>query len=164
MEMILGGIAGALGSLGFFGGIALLVWAGNKGEAEKKKLQHERELKQREIEHTERLKALELGQPLPDAEVARAQAERSRFRAAGLVAVLVPLAMGGAAVGSTPIILNHSWEGNFQGVLYAVWGVCGLVSLATVTNCISVLNRRDKRQPEAEKSARGSDRFQDKPP
>ena len=72
MEILWGGIAGALGSLGFFGGIALLVWAGNKGEAEKKKLQHERELKQREMEHTERLKALELGQTLPDAEVAQA--------------------------------------------------------------------------------------------
>jgi hypothetical protein len=164
MEVILGGIAAALGSLGFFGGIALLVWAGNKGEAEKKKLQHEQDLKQREMEHAERLKALELGQTLPDGEVARAHAERSRFRAAGLVAVLVPLAMGGAAVGSTPIILNHSWEGSFQGVLYAVWGVCGLVSLVTVVNCISVLNRREKKPADTDRSARSSDRFQDKPP
>ena len=33
MEVFVGGIAAALGSLGFFGGIALLIWAGNKGEA-----------------------------------------------------------------------------------------------------------------------------------
>jgi hypothetical protein len=164
MEMILGGIAGALGSLGFFGGIALLVWASNKGEAEKKKLQHERELKQREMEHAERLKALELGQPLPDGEVARAQAERSRFRAAGLVAVLVPLAMGGAGVATTAIILGQWMTQVGSGVLYTVWGVCGLVSVVTVGNCISVLNRRDKKPADADRAARSSDRFQDRPP
>src|SRR5262249_25707540 len=92
------------------------------------------------------------------------QAERARFWAAGLIAVFVPLAMGGAAVGSTPIILNHSWEGSFPAVLYAVWGICGLVSLATVANCIGVLNRRDKKPADTDRAARGSDRFQDKPP
>jgi hypothetical protein len=164
MDLTAPAFAGALGIFAFFGGIALLVWVSQKGEAEKKKLEHERELQKRQLEHAERLKALEVGQPLPDADVARAQADQSRFRAAGLVAVLVPLAMAGAAIGSTPIILNHSWEGSFQGVLYAVWGVCGLVSLVTVTNCISVLNRRDKKPADVDRSARSSDRFQDKPP
>jgi hypothetical protein len=165
MEIFWSGLATALGSLGFFGGIALLIWAGNKGEAEKKRLEHERELKQREMVHAERLKALELGQTLPDAEVARAQAERARYRAAGAIAVLVPLFLGGAGVGTTPILLNHTWgEAHLNGVLYTVWGVCGLVSLVTVTNCIGVLNRRDKRAAEADRVARSSDRFQDKPP
>src|SRR5262249_41703308 len=99
---------GALATFGFFGGLALLVWVSHKGKGEKKRLKHERELQQRQMEHAERLKALELGLPLPDAEVARANADRSRYWAAGLVGVLVPLFMTGAAAGTTAIILEQT--------------------------------------------------------
>ena len=92
--------------------------------------------------HAERMKALELGQ-LPD--VLRASAEMSRTRAAATVGVLVPLMMAGAAAGGTALVLAQNglrWE---LTALCVIWGVCGVVSLVTVTCSLGALRRRSPR-------------------
>src|SRR5262245_60712233 len=76
----------ATGILALFGGIAVLMvidsWCKGRDKARA---------------HAERLKALEVGQPLPDAEVAQAHADATRAWAAGLTATFVSLGLGGIA-------------------------------------------------------------------
>jgi hypothetical protein len=127
-------------------------------DARKEKLAHRERLQEhkyahkerlRNLEHTERLRALELGHPLPDrGDVAKAQ---SVFRAAGAIAILVPLALVCAAGGVSVWILHvtSSSEVSFFGVdsdlrtaLFAiVWGVCGLVMLFTIAASLRVVRR-----------------------
>ena len=66
-NLMWGGLSAAAILLALFGGIALLMLIDGRGKA-----------RDRELTHAERLRALELGQPLPDAEVARAHSEASR--------------------------------------------------------------------------------------
>jgi hypothetical protein len=92
--------------------------------------------------HVERLKALELGQPLSDVEIAKAQAENSRAWAAGTVGLLVVPGVLIVALIATVTLL--SWQSYMLGsespsfdlrnvppILYAIWGICGLVSMIT---------------------------------
>src|SRR5215472_1523088 len=105
MDVALGGFAGALGLFALFAGIALLVWVSNKGESEKRKLNHEAELQQRQLAHAERLKALEAGFPLPDADLALASTDRIRAGVAGAIGIVVPVVTVGGAVAGTALVL-----------------------------------------------------------
>jgi hypothetical protein len=126
------GFASALGVLAFFGGIALIVLVSGKGEVQK-----------RQLEHAERMKALELGRPLPDADIAWAGADRGRAVAAGFIGTLVPLVLIGSALGGTAIVFTYTVDSTWRVVLAAIiWGVCGLVSLVTVVTALGVLARR----------------------
>jgi hypothetical protein len=132
MELV--GLASALGVLAFFGGIALCIWASSKAEIQK-----------RQLEHAERMKALELGRPLPDAEIAWAGADRSRATAAGTIGTLVPLGLIGAALGGTAITFSFTYDATWRGILAAIiWGVCGLVSLVTAGTALGVLGRQGR--------------------
>src|SRR3954451_14060256 len=91
-----GGLSAALALLVMFGGIALMMLIDSRGKA-----------KERELAHTERMRALELGQPLPDADVARARSDASRAWARGLSAATASLGMAGAAVGATALLLGR---------------------------------------------------------
>lgn len=128
-------LGGTLSGLVFFGGIGFLVWLDYRGKA-----------KQRAIEHIERMKSLEVGLPLPDAEVANAEADRSRSRAAGTIGFAVPFVMSGAALAATLIMINYSYEPVIERLmlplLCTIWGVCGLVSLVVPVVCASALFRR----------------------
>src|SRR5262245_5907571 len=97
MDLISVGIATGLGLLGLFAGIALLVWVNARAEARK-----------RQLEHEERMKALEHGQHLPDAEVARAETDKYRATAAGVIGTFVPLTMAGAAVYGTMLVFENA--------------------------------------------------------
>src|SRR5690348_10810052 len=70
------------------------------------------ERKRMELEHAERMRALELGQPLADAgEVARA---RSMVRAAATIGTLVPLALAGALISISILILLQWHDSRIQ--------------------------------------------------
>jgi hypothetical protein len=147
MDLVSGGFAAGFGTLAFFGGIALLMWVSYKGEAQK-----------REYEHAERMKALELGQTLPDADIARANADGSRARAAGTIGTLVPLATVAAAIGATALVVLNSQEyfSSRVPMLGIIWGVSGLVSVVTVVCSVSVLHRRGSRSHPSEGTATGN--------
>src|SRR5262245_1662482 len=93
-QAFLTGFSPAAIILAFFGGIALLVWVGYTCEQKKQ-----------ELHHAERLKALEMGHPLPDAEVARVGAESNRVITIGAVCATVPPLVMGTAVLGTMLVL-----------------------------------------------------------
>jgi hypothetical protein len=132
MEIVWGTVAGFAGMLGFFGGIGLLVWLDKRGKA------HERELI-----HKERIKALEEGRTLPDAEEAHAWAAASRAWAAGMTASAIVLGLGGIAVGATALVFQHATPGQQLPMVAIVWGVCGVVSLVVAVVSLSLLFRRE---------------------
>jgi hypothetical protein len=121
MNEILVALAPAAGLLAFFGGIALCMWVESLAKA-----------KVREQEHSERTRALEMGQPLPDADVAKA-------RAAGTVGTLVPLIMVGGAVGATFLVLNWTNPVWHVPLLGTIWIVSGVVCLVTVVASLRTL-------------------------
>ena len=112
-EMILL-LANLLGLTLFIGGIALCVRFDQQGKT-----------RRRELEHVERMRAIELGQPPDDAEIARCQA-------LGAIGVGVSIASFSAAtLGScfAFVIQEPLWR--FL-VLAVVWPVCGLIPLVAL--------------------------------
>jgi hypothetical protein len=134
-------------------GTAAIILASCAGAALLKWVDMKRTAEDRQFAHAERLKALELGQALPDAEVARLKAE-SEFlqasldatgnRTAGAVAasILVPLIMAGSAVGGTALVLLFAEARLHLPLVCTIWGVSGLVSLVTVATAAAVLRRQ----------------------
>jgi len=107
-------VANVLGVAVFFGGIALCVRFDQQGKT-----------RRRELEHAERMRAIELGRPLDDAAVAR-------YQALGAVGVVVPIVgLSAAAIGSCFALLFKEPEWRF-GSLAVIWVVCGAVCLAVV--------------------------------
>jgi hypothetical protein len=108
------------------------------------------QFQKQEQAHRERMKALEQGVL---AEVLRAQGDMTRARAAGAVGVLVPVVLAAAAAAGTGLVLSWAdaiWR---VTVLCVIWGVCGVVSLVTVTTSLDVLRRGSRGRPRATPSA-----------
>jgi hypothetical protein len=152
MDLQESALATAAGVLAFFGGIGLLMWIDQRGKA-----------RQRELEHTERMKALELGHTLPDAEVARAQADGSRTTAAALVATFVSLILMAAASGATALVLYLADPRYQLALLCTIWGVCGLSTFIIVLECLHVMRRRGDRGSKEEPQEEDEDETE-KPP
>jgi hypothetical protein len=130
-SFIVSGIFGLAGMLAFFGGIALLMWIDQRGKATQRQLQHE-----------ERLRSLELGRELPDAAVARAEASSSRAWAAAVVGFLVPPIVLGAGVGASALVLMIASEYIHLPVLCIIWGVCGLIALVAVVSSLGAMKQQ----------------------
>jgi hypothetical protein len=113
---------------------------------------HERTKKR--MEHEERMKALELGQQLPDVALARTGLAASQTRAAGAIGVLVPLVMAGAAVGGMFLIFEQGYVAFQFPLLCTIWGTSGVVSLVAVATSLGVIG--SMRAPAAEGKARTS--------
>ncbi len=106
--------ANVLGVATFFGGIALCVRFDQQGKT-----------RRRELEHAERMRAIELGRPLDDAVVAR-------YQALGAVGVAVPIAcLSAAVIVSCFAMMFKEPEWKF-GAMAVVWMVCGAVCLAVL--------------------------------
>ncbi len=87
-----------------------------------------------EIQHTEHMRALEAGQPLPPFDV--------RSRAAGRTAALVPMVVVCAAGTVTCfLVVYNKPELNLFAVTVTVWAVAGIVSLAAITGGVALLGR-----------------------
>ena len=105
-------LGNVLGATVFFGCIALCV-----------RFDQQRKTRRRELEHSERMRAIELGRPLDHAGVAR-------YQALGAVGVAVPIAsLSAAAIGSCFALLFKEPEWRF-GAVAVIWVVCGAVCLA----------------------------------
>lgn len=98
--------ANALGGGAVFAGIAVLVWLDQRGKTQRRRL-----------EHVERLKAIEAGVSLPDAEVARCQA----LGAVGVAAVIS--SMSAAIIGTLCVVLTPGDWGR-EVALVIIWLTC----------------------------------------
>jgi hypothetical protein len=153
METALGVFGGAFGLFALFGGLALIIWVASTADLKKKQMQQEQDMKEREFQHAERLKALERGVRLPDADLASARAEATRAVAAGLVGGVVPLAMAGTAVGATAIILALAEPHLHLPLICTVWGINGGVSMVALSLSLGALRRRPPRPADWDRPA-----------
>lgn len=85
-----------------------------------------------EMQHQEHLKALDVGQLLPQVD--------ERSRAAGQTAVLVPSVVVCASATVTCFLVVSRSEQLFS-VSIAVWSVAGVVSLAAITGGVALMGR-----------------------
>ena len=161
MEAVLGVLGGALALGGLFGGIALIIWVASTAELKKKQLQQEREVREREFQHTERLKALEAGFPLPDAELALARTERVRAGVAAAIGIAVPVVALGGAVAGTALILSLAHPGLHLPVLCVLWPCCAVAAMVTAVTSLRALKSRRR---QAEGGRLGPARFVDATP
>jgi hypothetical protein len=90
---------------------------------------HQRAL---EMQHEERMRALEKGQTIPPID--------ERSRAAGRTAMLVPMVVIIAAATVTCFLVAYKPE-NLFSVALAVWCVAGVVSLAAITGGVALIGR-----------------------
>jgi hypothetical protein len=98
-----------------------------------RELEYNAQMKAQELEHAERMLALETGQPLPEAYT-------TRIKAVGSIGTLVPIAMAAAAATASVMLFEHplTQDGSLQ-MLGVVWGVCALIVLVTVWLCLRTL-------------------------
>jgi hypothetical protein len=92
------------------------------------------QLRQREMMHSERMKALETGQPLPEVELAKANTETVRAKteaAKSIVATigraLVPLGMGGIGIGASAVVIINADPTLHWPALAMIWPCVALV-------------------------------------
>ncbi len=126
------GLSGAVGSLALFGFLAFAVWV----DYQKKK-------DERDAARQERMKALEMGYAPMDAEIERARAYASAAWAAGLIGLLVPLAVVFLTVIGTIVAVLHDWGPwvSIGGPLVVAWSIaCGL-SLVTIVLSLHTIRR-----------------------
>jgi hypothetical protein len=161
MESGFAALGAAIGTVAFFGFCAFAVW-----------VDYRKKRDERQTTHEERLKALELGQVLPDGEIARATAEVTRARAAGLIGALVPTVVTLIAGIVSGFILNlpepSRWEGMHPKAqdLLVVWAACMPILLVTPIVALAMLRRRPS-APEAKPTPRverGSEAFTERAP
>ncbi len=131
-------------------------------------------------QHLERMKLLDLGQPLPDAVLAKISGDNRRTAAAAVIGVLVPLVLVAGAVGVTALVLARpgvvpggppvltspaGLSGAQLALLCTVWGVAGLVSLLAVILSLVAVRRGSRRtRPEKEEVSEESSRDEPQSP
>jgi len=108
-----------------FAGVVLCVWLDQRGRT-----------RRRELEHVERLRALDMGRPLDDAET-------GRTAALATIGVGVGVSSFAAAAFATCFVLYYLLEGNASFLLLLViWPVCALVAGGVAAGCIFAIGRR----------------------
>jgi hypothetical protein len=149
MSPALGALLMIGGALLFFGWVALLAW-----------MEQQSKQRLRAIEQEERLKALELRVPLPDAAVAQVQVEATRARAAGAIGVLVPLGTGAVLLATTLGLLGLTHRDGTPALawalLFVIWPVGGAVSIAAVLLSLRALQRRPELKAAPDPAAGGA--------
>jgi hypothetical protein len=142
------GLSGALGSVAFFGWLAFHSWT-----------EYLKNKDEREAAHKERMKALELGYPQLDGEIERAKAYASAAWAAGLIGLLVPLAVISlATVGTIVAVLwREPGENQLAGLIVA-WSIGAVLALVCVVRGLGTIRQLPRpvgdappRKPPAEK-------------
>jgi hypothetical protein len=102
---------------------------------------HTEQMRQREMTHSERMKALETGQPLPEVELAKAQAEavKARMEAAKSIAAtvgraIIPLGMGGIGIGMSAVVICNASPSLHLPALSVIWASIAVVGTAAAVS------------------------------
>jgi hypothetical protein len=148
MESSLVALCGAAGTVAFFACIGFAVW-----------IDYRRKKDEGEAAHRERMKALELGHPPLEAEIERAKAYASAAWAAGLIGLLVPLALVSlTVVGTIVAVMNHSAERDIIAPLIVAWSIAAVLVLVTVVSSLGAIRRLPRPTGEASRQASAPDR------
>jgi hypothetical protein len=109
--------------------------------ARRKEAMQIEQIRQREMTHSERMKALETGQPLPEVEIAKTQAEtvKAQMEAAKAIAatigrVLVPLGMGGIGIGMSAVVICNAPSSLHLAALSIIWVCVAVVGTASAVS------------------------------
>jgi hypothetical protein len=121
MMDIAAAMAGSVGSVALFGFLTFAVW-----------IDYRKKKDERDAAHQERMKALELGHPPLDAEVERARAYGKAAWAAGLIGLLIPLAVVALAVIGTIVAVIHRPGEAIAGALIVAWSIAAAICLVTI--------------------------------
>jgi hypothetical protein len=139
MESTMVALSGAVSSTAFCAFLAFAVW-----------LDYRKKKDERDAAHEERMKALELGHKPPDAEIERANAYRSAAWAAGLIGLLVPLAVVSLTLAGTIVaVLNHQPRENITVPLIVAWSIAAVLVLVTVVRSLSAIRQLPRPTGEA---------------
>jgi hypothetical protein len=131
MESSIIGLFGAVGTMAFFAFLACAVW-----------LDYRKKKGERDAAHQERMRALELGYPPFDAEIARATAYASAAWAVGLIGLLVPLAVVSlTVVGAIVAVLNKQPSEDISVPLIVAWSIVAVLVLVTIVRSLSVIRQ-----------------------
>jgi hypothetical protein len=129
MESTTVGLFGAVGTTAFFAFVAFAAW-----------LDYRKKKDERDAVHRERMKALELGHPPLDAEIERAKAYASAAWAAGLIGMLVPLALASlTVVGTIVAVVNLHPGDNITVPLIVAWSIAAGLVLIIIVRSLSVI-------------------------
>jgi hypothetical protein len=143
MDHVVAGLFGAVGSVALFGFLAFAVW-----------IDYRKKKDERDAAHQERMKALELGHPPQDAEIARVKAYASAAWAVGLIGLLVPIVVAALAVAATIVaVLHHEPGENIGGPLLAAWSIAASIMLITILWSLGVI--RQLSRPTGDAQPRG---------
>jgi hypothetical protein len=103
----------------------------------------EERLREIELRHVERMKALEMGRPLPEVEIAQAKAEEVRIRATAgwaivrvIFAVIGPAVICGIAIGATAVILHEASPSMHLPLICTVWVSAAVVCLGMIAGSL----------------------------
>ncbi len=139
MSEVMVALAGATGTVAFFAFCAFCVW-----------IDYRKKKDERDTAHQERMKALELGHPPLDAEIERARAYSSAAWAAGLIGLLVPLAVVLLTViGTIVAIVQHRPGENITVALIVAWSIAAGITLIAVVRSLSVIRELPRPTREA---------------
>jgi hypothetical protein len=130
MDGIIAGFLGSLGTVSFFGFCAFAVW-----------IDYRKKKDERDAAHQERMKALEMGHPPFDAEIARAKAYASAAWAAGVIGLVLPIVVIVGAVAATIVAIFELRGENIAGPLITAWIIAAIMVLATVIRCLATIRQ-----------------------
>jgi hypothetical protein len=152
------GLAGAVGSLALFGFLAFAIW-----------MDYRKKKDERDTAHQERMKALELGHPPLDAEIARAHAYASAAWAAGVIGLVVPLAVILLTVIGT-IVAVVKEAPNMTVPCIVAWSIASGLSMVAIVLSLTTIRRLPRPSGDAaprpaaggRRGDRGSEEFQER--
>jgi hypothetical protein len=150
MDGIVAGMFGAIGTVAFFGFCSFAVW-----------IDYRKKKDEREAAHQERMKALELGYAPLDAEIERAKAYASAAWAAGLIGLLVPIAVVLLAVVATIVAIYQLRGENFAAPLIVAWSIAAVIMLVAILRSLSVIRQLPRPAADAQPRAPGRERRAD---
>jgi hypothetical protein len=118
------GLAMGILAFGAAGGLALLLWVRRSGDAQR-----------REHRHQQEMKALEVGMPSPQAQLAEAQNESTRIAVAAGIGFFLPLILFVVAWIVTDSLLTRKQfrDDSLTSVVITVWGVAGVMGLGALS-------------------------------